>query len=167
MGLADSGSNSNGWPTGTVSIQISKLGEVGQFVCSRIGRIEKVDFRFPIHYSTGCVCWIPFLSSVGSSLSFLFVFVIFLGAFDARELGRRKLVLNCLVFLLEVCNELLSVLKHVLVAPFPRAKRSFGARGALTPFIVAVVALDFVESRQREHICSYLMQQRCCKKGHR
>ena len=87
-------------------------------------------------------------------MQFCFVLVLFLGAFDARELGRRKLVLNCLVFLLEVCNELLSVLKHVLVAPFPRAKRSFGARGALTRFIVAVLAFDFVESLQSEHSSS-------------
>ena len=33
---------------------------------------------------------------------------------------------------------------HVFVAPFPRAKRSFGARGALVRFIVALVALDLV-----------------------
>ena len=48
------------------------------------------------------------------------------------------------------------MLKHIFVAPFPRTKRSFGARGALIRFIVAVVALDFVESRQREHSSS------CC-----
>ena len=71
------------------------------------------------------------------------------------------------------------MLKHVFVAPFPRAKRSFCARGALIHFIVAVAALEF-ESRQREHsssCCSsgvakrsskraqqQLLQQRCCKK---
>ena len=48
---------------------------------------------------------------------------------------------------------------HVFVAPFPRAKRSFGARGALIRFIDAVVALDFVESRQIEH------SSRCCSSG--
>ena len=57
------------------------------------------------------------------------------------------------------------MLKHVFVAPFPRAKRSFGARGALIRFIVAVVALDSVERRQREHsTAAALLQQRCCKR---
>ena len=41
------------------------------------------------------------------------------------------------------------MLKHVFVAPFPRAKSSFGARGALIRFIVVVVALDFAESPKR------------------
>ena len=50
-----------------------------------------------------------------------------------------------------VCIQLLAVLKHVFVAPFPRAKRSFGARGALIRCIVAVVTLDFVERCQSEH----------------
>ena len=58
-----------------------------------------------------------------------------------------------------VCYELLAVLKHVLVAPFPRAKRSFGARGALIRFIVAVMASGFVESRQREDSST------CCSSG--
>ena len=47
-----------------------------------------------------------------------------------------------------------------LCRPFPRAKSSFGARGALVRFIVAVVALD-LESRQSEHS---KQQQRCCNK---
>ena len=51
-----------------------------QLSCSRIGRIERVDLRSTID-STGCV-WIPSLSSVGS---FLFVFVLFLWAFETRE----------------------------------------------------------------------------------
>ena len=42
----------------------------GQFLCSRIGRIEKLHLRSTI-YSTGCVCWIPSFSSVGSSLYFI------------------------------------------------------------------------------------------------
>ena len=54
--------------------------------------------------------------------------------------------------------------KHVFVATFPRAKRLFGARGALIRFSVAVVALDFVDSRQREHSSSKLLHQRRCKK---
>ena len=51
------------------------------------------------------------------------------------------------------------MLKHVFGAPFPRAKRSLGAGGALIYLIVAVVALDFVQSRQREHSSS------CCSSG--
>ena len=43
---------------------------------------------------------------------------------------------------------------RVFVSAFSRAKCSFGARGTLIRFIVAVVALDFVESRQREHSSS-------------
>ena len=88
---------------------------------------------------------------------FVLFFVLFLGAIDTREYGRRKSVEICFVAcarVLGVCIELLAVLKHVFVAPFPRAKRSFGARGALIRFIVAVVALDFVKTRQREHSSS-------------
>ena len=51
------------------------------------------------------------------------------------------------------------MLKHVFVAPFPRAKRPFGARGALIRFMDAVVVLDFVENRQRERSSS------CCRNG--
>ena len=60
-----------------------------------------------------------------------------------------------------VCIQLLAVLKHVFVAPFPRANCSFGAREALIRLIVAFVALDFVESRQSEHSSG---KQRCCQK---
>ena len=48
---------------------------------------------------------------------------------------------------------------HVFVAPFPRAKRSFGARGVLIRLIFVVVTLDFVESRQREYSRSCLAKK--------
>ena len=124
---------------------------LGQFLCSWIGRIEKIDFR-STSYSTGCI-WIPSLSSVGSSFV-VFVFVLFLGAFDTLEeypYGRRKSVEHCcwrvvvggLSASAACCAQ-----AHVFATPFPRAKYSFGARGALIRFIVAVVALELVESRR-------------------
>ena len=52
-----------------------------------------------------------------------------------------------------VCIQLLAVLAHAFVTPLSRAKCSFGARGALIPFHVALVALGHVElySRQNDH----------------
>ena len=51
---------------------------------------------------------------------------------------------------------------HVFVAPSPRSKRSFGARGAFIRFVVAIVALALVESRQSEH-----SSRAALRKGHR
>ena len=62
---------------------------------------------------------------------------------------------------------MLAVLKHVFVAPFPRAKHSLGAREALVRFIVAVVALNFVESRQREHRTAAADAAAVLQKGNR
>ena len=93
------------------------------------------------------------------------VFVLFLCSFCGRLIrGTRagesqlRTASSCPVLLAgsrrSVCIQLLAVLKHVFVAPFPRAKCLFGARGALIPFIVAVVALESVESRLSEHSSS-------------
>ena len=72
--------------------------------------------------------------------------------------SQLKIASSCPVLLAAsrwpVCIQLLAVLKHTFVSPFPRAKCSFGARGALTPFTAAVVALEPVESRQSEHSSS-------------
>ena len=124
----------------------------GRFLCRRIGRIENADFRSTI-YSTGCV-WIPFfLSSGGSS------FVLFLGLLiRGSRAGESQLkTASCPARgFYGVClhSAACSAQGHVFVAPFPRAKCSFGARGVLIHFIVAVVALDFVESRQSKHSSS-------------
>ena len=60
---------------------------LGQFLCSRTGRIEKIDFRkdrFPIHCSFDGMCLDTFL--IVSRIEFVvFVFVLFLGAIDTRE----------------------------------------------------------------------------------
>ena len=92
---------------------------------------------------------------------FLWVLVVFWGAFDTRSrVGENSLkTASSFPVLLAasrwpVCIQLLAVLKHTFVSPFPRAKCSFGARGALTPFTAAVVALEPVESRQSEHSSS-------------
>ena len=63
-----------------------------------------------------------------------------------------------------VCIQLLAVLKHTsLLRLFPRAMSSFGARGALISFILAVVALELVESRQSEHSSSSGVAKRSSK----
>ena len=127
---------------------------LGQFLGSRIGRIEKVDFR-SIICSTGCMCLDTFL--IVTRIEFI-GFDSFWCSFWGRltrgsRAGESQLkTASCPARAFwGVCLHPAACCAqpHVLVALFPRAK--YGARGALIRFIVAVVALDFVESRQRKH----------------
>ena len=55
----------------------------GHFLCSRIGRIEKVDFRFTIIFDGMCLGTFLTVSRIEFVVSVLFL--LFLGAFDMRD----------------------------------------------------------------------------------
>ena len=133
---------------------------------------EDRNGRFPIHYLFGGMCLDTFL--IVSWIEFVDFF--FLCSFWGRLIrGSRagesqlKIASSCPVLLAgcrgSVCIQLLAVLKHTFVSPFPRAKCSFSARGALIPFIVEVLALELVESRQSEH--GRIAAGAVLQKGHR
>ena len=132
----------------------------GQLFRSRIGRIEKVDFRSKyvrrdVSRDTLVLC------------SFCFC-VLFLGAFGTREYGRRKSVENCFV----CCSRVLEGLHpavcwaqaHVFLSRLFRERSVRLARREpfLIRFIVAVVALELVESREASTAAAAVL-----KKGNR
>lgn len=99
--------------------------------------------RLPIHYTFDGMCLDTFL--IVSRIEFVVLWGCLIRGGRAKLLGlllagsRRYTPFSC-------CAQ-----AHRFAAAFPRENRSFGAPGVLARFIVAVVALDFVESRQSEH----------------
>ena len=118
--------------------------------------------RFPIHYFFGEICLNTFLavSRIEFAVLFFCVFLCFFWGCLIRgsRAGENQLkTASCPARgFYGVClhSAACCAQPHVFVAPCPRAKRSFGARGALIRFIVAVVALVSVESRQSDHSSS-------------